>query len=129
MAVLPGVTLLYGSLAALLLAALGLNVSRARGPKKAGITTAPDAELLRVIRAHGNSAEWTPMLILMLLILELCGTDHAKLHALGAAIVLARLLHAAGVLLKNPVSVVGATLTYLLALAMPIYGLVLRFRA
>jgi len=84
--------------------------------------------LLRVIRAHGNCAEWAPALVLMLLLLELSGVAGLRLHLFGGAILLARIVHAAGVLLKSSISVGGATLTYLLILAMPIYGLVLHFR-
>jgi len=122
------VTLLYGSLTALLVAALGANVSRLRGTKKVFIGDTPDSELQRTIRAHGNATEWAPLMIVMLLILELIGTSSLILHVCGGAILTARLSHAVGVLTKNPLSTVGASLTYLVALGMPIYALVLRFR-
>jgi len=121
------ITLLYGSITTLILGVLGINVSRARGNKKANLGDTPDPDLLRVIRAHGNCAEWAPALVGMLLILELSGASGTTLNLFGLAIVLARLFHGAGVLTKNKISVVGASLTYLLILAMPIYGLVLHF--
>ncbi len=122
------VTLLYGSLTALLLGALGMNVSRMRGVKKASLGATPDEELLRVIRAHGNCSEWAPIMLFMLLLLELCGAPSLRLHVLGGGIFLARVLHAAGFLSKSKISIVGASLTYMLSLGMPLYGLVLHFR-
>jgi hypothetical protein len=122
------VTLLYGSLTALLLAALGMNVSRMRGEKKASMTTPPDADLLRVIRAHGNCSEWAPIMLFMLLLLELSGAPGQKLHILGGGIFLGRALHAAGVLSKTKIGIIGMSLTYLLSFGMPIYGLMLHFR-
>ena len=123
------VTLLYGSLAALLVGALGANVSRIRGVKKSFVGDLPDAELNRHIRAHGNATEWTPLLILLLLLLELSGgVGSALLLGIGGTIVAARLLHAVGMIGKSGLSIAGAGLTYLLAFALPIYALVLRFR-
>lgn len=127
MAIIP-VTLLYGSLSALLVGALGLNVSRVRGVKKCFVGDAPDAELTRVIRAHGNATEWVPLLIVLLLMLEIAGVSATVLHLFGGTLLAGRLAHAAGVLGKNPLSVVGATVTYVLVVAMPVYGLILHFR-
>jgi uncharacterized protein len=122
------VTLLYGSLTALLVAALGANVSRLRGAKKSFIGDTPDSELQRTIRAHGNATEWAPLMIVMLMVLELAGASSQLLHVAGGTIVAARLLHAFGVLQKNSLSAVGASLTYIVSLGLPIYALVLRFR-
>jgi len=111
-------TLLYGGLSALLLLALGLNVSRQRGVVKAGLGAVPP-ELVRPVRAHGNSAEWMPVGLLLLLALELSGgPGRFALHLLGGSFFLARLLHAAGVLGRTKLSVAGASLTYLLILVM-----------
>jgi uncharacterized membrane protein YecN with MAPEG domain len=119
------VTLLFGSLTALLLGLLGLNVSRVRTAAKNYSAAEPGTDLFRISRAHGNAAEWVPVLLFLLLVLELSGGSKPVLNGCGAAILLARLLHAAGVIFKSKISTVGATLTYALALAMPVYGLVL----
>jgi uncharacterized membrane protein YecN with MAPEG domain len=121
-------TLIFGSLAALLLALLGANVSRVRNAKKALVGGEVDHELHRVVRAHGNAAEWIPILVLMLLILELSGASQTQLTIFGATILVSRLLHGLGMIFKSKVSTVGASLTYLLAIGMPIEGLILHFK-
>lgn len=108
------VTLLYGGLSVLLLFFLAAYTSAARGKYKTFIGDAPPPELQRVIRAHGNAAEYVPSVILMLLCLELSGhVGSTALHVLGGGFVLGRVLHAAGVLTKTPISTVGATISYL----------------
>lgn len=121
-------TLLFGSLSALLLALLGANVSRVRSAKKAFVGGEVDHELHRVVRAHGNATEWIPVLILMLLILELGGASHSQLNIFGATIFVSRLLHGAGLIFKSKVSTIGASLTYLLAIGMPIEGIILHLK-
>jgi len=112
-------TLLYGGLCALLLAALGLNVSRLRGVAKAGAGAPLPPELVRPVRAHGNSAEWMPVGLLLLLALELSGAPgRFALHLMGGTFFLARLFHAAGLYGRNRLSVAGAGLTYLMILVM-----------
>jgi hypothetical protein len=112
------ITLLYGGLTALLVTLLGLNVSRARGTT-VGVTTPPPPELIRPIRAHGNAAEWAPLAIVLLLAVELGGRESGlTLHLLGGGLLLARLLHAAGVLLRSKLSIAGASLNYLVLVAL-----------
>src|SRR5512146_1018332 len=91
------VTLLYGGLNALLVVLLGLNVSRIR------IGTGTDAgqegprELTVAARAHGNAAEWVPLGLVLLLVLELSHAGNRfSLHLLGGMAFLARVLHALG---------------------------------
>jgi uncharacterized membrane protein YecN with MAPEG domain len=122
------ITLLYGSLVALLVGGLGALVSALRWRKNSYVGATPDAQLLRAIRAHGNAIEYAPIQLLVLLALEWAGTGSVALHILGGTIVLVRAVHAAGVLSKTPLSVVGATLNYLLCFGMAIYGLVVHFR-
>jgi uncharacterized membrane protein YecN with MAPEG domain len=121
------ITLLYGSLVALLVGGLGAMVSALRWRKNSYVGATPDAELLRAIRAHGNAIEYAPIQLLVLLALEWAGAPSVPLHVLGGSILLVRALHATGVLTKTPVSVVGATLNYLLCFGMAIYGLVIHF--
>ena len=118
------ISLLYASITGLIFVGLGLNVSRVRGITKTSVTDAPNAQMLRTIRAHANTAEWAPMMLVML---ELAGGKSLPLHLFGGAIALSRLTHGVGLILKNRMSVIGATLTYALMIAMPIYGLILRF--
>lgn len=120
------VTLLYGGLCALLVTLLGLNVSRLRGTR-VGVGTALPTELVRPVRAHGNAAEWVPLGLLLLLVLELSGAAGSfALHLLGGGLLLGRILHAAGLYGRSWLSVAGATLTYLALLVMSVWAVVAR---
>jgi uncharacterized membrane protein YecN with MAPEG domain len=121
------VTLLYAGLTGLLVLLLGINVSRVRGTA-VGVATPLPPELIRPVRAHGNAAEWVPLALLLLLALELSGTaSSGTLHLLGGGLFLGRLLHAAGVLGRNKLSLVGASLNYLVVLALGVKVLAAHF--
>ena len=52
-----------------------------------------DPGMLRVVRGHANFAEYVPLALIMLAILELGGTSLLVLHLLGLALLAGRLLH------------------------------------
>ena len=52
-----------------------------------------DPGMLRLIRGHANFAEYVPLALLMLAILELNATSPIVLHGLGLALLAGRLLH------------------------------------
>ena len=80
-------------LIALVLAAL---VVRQRGKTKTSLGTGGHAALEQAVRAHGNFIEYVPLILLLLLLLELCGTRVIVLYGLGAALTIGRILHAWG---------------------------------
>ena len=86
------ITLLYAGLLALIFFALSYRVVQARS---SGISLGDggDLLLLRRIRAHGNFAEYVPLLLLMIALLEFEGLPDYAIHGLGLALVLARSLH------------------------------------
>lgn len=87
------ITPLYAGLLALLFLALSGRVVQQRG-HGVSLGDGGDPELLRRIRGHGNFAEYVPLLLLLLAMLEF-GGGHPPwlLHVLGATLVVARLLH------------------------------------
>jgi uncharacterized membrane protein YecN with MAPEG domain len=91
------VTALYAALLALLFLALSVLVIRQRLAAKVALGLGKAEGLLRASRAHGNFAEYVPVLVVLLLLLELGGSRSWLLHVLGAAILLGRVLHAAGI--------------------------------
>lgn len=120
------VTLLYTGFSGILLMGLGLNVSRLRG-KGVGPGAPLPAELVRPVRAHGNAAEWMPMGLLLLLVLELSGAgSRFTLHCLGGTFLLGRVCHAVGLYRRNALATIGASLTYLLLLVMGVWAVALR---
>lgn len=86
------VTPLYAGVLAVLFILLGLRVIQVR-QKGIPIGDGGDPQMLRVIRGHGNFAEYVPLALLMMALLELGRTSAWLLHALGIALLVSRLLH------------------------------------
>ena len=91
-------TLLFAGACALLQCALTALVIVQRVRSKIDFLDGGDPTLLRRVRAHGNFSETAPMALLLMLLLELNGVAAAWLVMLGTALLLGRLLHAAGLL-------------------------------
>ncbi|MES2684658.1 MAG: MAPEG family protein [Pseudomonadota bacterium] len=88
------VTPLYAGLLALWFLALSARVIQGRsGPQAISLGDGGKPEFLRHIRGHANFAEYVPLILGLLLMLELGGTPHWLLHALGGTLLVARLLH------------------------------------
>jgi len=90
------ITALYASLLALLMLILALRVIRLRWKLRVGLGDGGDKAMSRAIRIHGNATEHVPIALLLLLVAELNHGKPALLHACGIVLVVARLLHAAG---------------------------------
>jgi uncharacterized protein len=121
------VTLLYGGLNGLVVTLLGVNVSRMRGTAVGIDATLPET-LRRPVRAHGNAAEWVPIGLVLLLVLEASGAGNRFwLHLLGGSFFLGRVLHALGALTRSRVQVAGAAINYLVLLTMAVWAVAWRF--
>jgi uncharacterized membrane protein YecN with MAPEG domain len=86
------VTAFYAGLLGLLFLALSARVIQFR---RRGISLGDggDPKMQRVIRGHANFAEYVPLALVLMLILELAHTSVYLLHALGIALLAARMLH------------------------------------
>jgi uncharacterized membrane protein YecN with MAPEG domain len=87
------VTPLYAALLAIWLLVLGLRVIHHRRRARVSFGDGGDTALERAIRAHANFAEYVPIALILLLILELSRFSVYLVHALGIALVVARVLH------------------------------------
>jgi hypothetical protein len=87
---------LYAALCALLVFVLSLRIALLRRRLRVGIGDGGDAGLARAIRAQANAIEYIPILLVMLLIAENNGAGVVFVHACGAGLLLARVLHALG---------------------------------
>lgn len=95
-ATVPWITALYAALLGLLAAALTVRVilGRVRSGVQAG--DGGDAQLAQAIRAHANLSEQAPLALLLIALAEVTGASGAVVHALGAALLVARLANAWG---------------------------------
>lgn len=92
-------TSLYAGLLTLWFIALGAWVilGRRAGPR---FGDGGDPRMLRLIRCHANFAEYVPLIVVMMALLELGHTSVYLLHALGITLLVAWLLH--GYSLSSP---------------------------
>ncbi len=121
------------SLLALLVFALGMNVSRLRGTATDQFPTDPTDTLFVAVRAHGNAAEYVPTLAVLILLVG-SRDPAAWMIAVFVAATVARYLHAAGIFTasdlskQTPLRVVGAMGTYLCGLLLVTAALIQAFR-
>lgn len=97
---------------------LTLNVGRMRTKKKISLGDGGDREMIAAIRAHGNLVEFAPLCLLVIWLLN-GPYGHRTVAVMGIVLLLARLLHAGGMLGLVPMGrTVGAVgTTVLLAVA------------
>lgn len=86
----------YAGLCGLILLALSVLVVRARVTTETIIGDAGKEAMIRATRAHANASEYVPISLILLGALVALETPVWLLHTLGASLVVARLLHAAG---------------------------------
>jgi uncharacterized protein len=120
------VTTLYAAIPTLILVALAINVTLHRRKLKVGLGTGNNPIMLRMMRIHGNAVEYIPIAVLLMLIYELNGGAHTTLHLCGCALILGRVLHAAGLWNSDGQSVgraIGQSLTWLTILILAVVNL------
>jgi uncharacterized membrane protein YecN with MAPEG domain len=93
---LPSITSAYLGVLALLYAALGMQVSRLRRGNRVLFGDGDNIKLRSAIRAHANFAEYVPIIVLMVAMLEMSGLPAVRVHLLMAALLVARVLHPLG---------------------------------
>ena len=85
----------------LIWATLWINVTAFRARAKQSIGDGANPELLLRIRRHGNFIEWTPLVLLMLLMAEAQGAGALWLHTAGILLLCGRLAHPFGLKIEN----------------------------
>ena len=88
------VTALYAGLLAALYLALTYRVILFRRGRRVDLGDGGERLLARYIRGHGNFAEYVPLALVLLLVLELGGWPRWLLHLLGLILLAGRLAHA-----------------------------------
>ena len=91
------VTSLYVALLAFLFVFLSIRVIGRRRSSRVALGTGDDRNLERRTRVQANFAEYVPLALILLLLVEIAGLPRMMLHAAGTVLVIARILHAIGV--------------------------------
>jgi uncharacterized protein len=94
--VFPAVTSVYAAILALLFAGLSIWVIAGRARFRVNHGDGGQDELNRRIRAHGNFAEYVPLILLLVALNEADGASHGTVHLLLLPLLLARLMHPIG---------------------------------
>lgn len=90
------ITGFYGSLFAFFYVFLGMRVVRLRRKYGRGIGYGEHHDLSLAIRVHANAGEQAPITLILLLCYESMQGQAWAVHALGAAFVVARIIHFTG---------------------------------
>jgi hypothetical protein len=93
---LVSITALYAGILALIFVALGINVTAHRVKLSVPLGDGGNSQMLRMMRLHGNAAEYIPLAVALMAIYELNGGWHMALHIAGIALVVGRLLQTWG---------------------------------
>ncbi|MGJ4730073.1 MAPEG family protein [Luteimonas sp. SDU101] len=122
----PRISLFIAALHALLYLGLALRVVLRRRASRIGVGSGGDEVLSRRVRVHANFGEYVPLALLLLALLELCGSSPVLVWSCGLLLLAARLLHAIGLGGSAGYSFgrfAGTLLTFLVLLAMALAGL------
>ena len=126
------VTPLYALPVALIYLVLWFRVSARRGATGVSFGDNGDILLLQRIRQHGNCAEWTSLILILMILAEGMGAPDIYLHISGALLLIGRIAHPFGLKPDNaghPLRYVGngsnilATLNAMVCLGVNILGL------
>ena len=91
------ITPLYVSFLALMFVALSVRVIAARRSAAVGLGDGGNRALLRRVRAHANFAEYVPLAVILMALLELQNAPAWIVHLLGVTLICGRAIHAYGV--------------------------------
>jgi uncharacterized membrane protein YecN with MAPEG domain len=125
-------TPLYALPVAAIYLVLWFRVSSVRGANNISFGDGGNAVLLQRIRQHGNCAEWTTFVLILMMLAEGMGTPAAWLHVSGALLLIGRIAHPFGLkpdTAGHPLRYVGngtnllASLNAMVCIAIHILGL------
>lgn len=109
-------TALYGAILALLIVALGINVTVHRVKLSIPLGDGGNPQMLRMIRLHGNAIEYVPLGLVLMLAYEINSGSSLALHIAGIALITGRLVQTWGMWgteVPGPARGTGQTLTWL----------------
>jgi len=112
------ITAVFTALLALMLVAISIRITVLRAGKKINLLDGGDEQLRRAIRVQGNFIEYVPMALIMLALIEVSGAKPWLVYAFGAALLVARIVHAFGLYSAVfPARVIGTSATWIIVAA------------
>jgi uncharacterized membrane protein YecN with MAPEG domain len=99
--IFPAVTAFYTAILALIYLALSIRVSVSRVQTNTIQGDGGNTALIRSMRTHANFAEYVPLLLLMIGLLEAGGTRAAIIQAMLLLLVIARIAHPFGMVARD----------------------------
>ena len=120
------ITALYAGILALIVIALAINVTAHRVKLRVPLGDGGNAQMRRMIRLHGNAAEYIPLALALMLIYELNAGSHMALHIVGIALIAGRIIQTWGMWATDMTNIgrqIGQSLTWLSVAALAVLNL------
>jgi uncharacterized membrane protein YecN with MAPEG domain len=124
--ILP-ITMTIAGAAALLNAWLAIRCSLLRRDAAISVGDGGDARMTARMRAHANFIEYTPIILILIGLVELAEGPSAWLWVVGVVYILARIAHALGMDGPMRLRVFGAVTTFVILIGLGIYAAVIPF--
>ncbi len=121
------VTITTAGLCGLILLVLSFRVVQVRQSGKVSLGDGGDALLLRRIRAHGNFAEYVPIILILMGLIESQNGTGPAIGVIGIGLVLIRIAHAIGMgsPSPNPARIAGTLGTFIILGVTSVWALVI----
>jgi len=113
-------TALYAGILALIAIVLANRAGMTRAKLQIPLGDGGNKDLIAAIRRHANFVEFVPLIVVMMAIVELNGAPKWWVHALGAPLVAARIVHPLGISteqMSSPLRMIGSLVTALVTVA------------
>jgi len=112
-------TALWAGILALIYVPLGMRIVPLRRARRQSLGDGGHADLATATRAHGNFAEYVPLALVLMAIVEINGLPAVGVHGLGLTLTVGRLLHWRGLRADRatPARVIAMVLTWMVFLA------------
>lgn len=109
------ITASYAAILALIILALGINVTVHRVKLRVSLGDGGNPVMLRMMRLHANAVEYVPLALLLMAIYEINGGWRIALHIVGLALVAGRVIQTFAMWstdVPGPGRGIGQTLTW-----------------
>jgi len=120
------ITALYAGILALIVIALAVNVTVHRVKLRVPLGDGGNVEMRRMIRLHGNAAEYIPLALVLMAIYELNSGSHTALHVIGITLIAGRVIQTWGMWATDMTNIgrqIGQSLTWLSVAALAVLNL------